>query len=141
MRGHPRSTQWPPSTNLLAFLPTTFISISLPLSFHPHHRPRTQRTRFDAPHDILIPLSHPFPLDCSSLSFTNRTPHLPLLIFDTPYTILAHPAYWYPNPEPNLESGANIDCCKLYRDNKPVSITSTPLAFHPWPVFRGSSVF
>ncbi|KAJ3486418.1 hypothetical protein NLI96_g4259 [Meripilus lineatus] len=21
--------------------------------------------------------------------------------------------------EPNLESGANIDCCKLYRDNKP----------------------
>ena len=24
-------------------------------------------------------------------------------------------------PEPNLESGANIDCCKLYRDNKAVS--------------------
>jgi ubiquitin-protein ligase len=23
--------------------------------------------------------------------------------------------------EPNLESGANIDCCKLYRDNRPVS--------------------
>jgi ubiquitin-conjugating enzyme E2 G2 len=23
--------------------------------------------------------------------------------------------------EPNLESGANIDCCKLYRENKPVS--------------------
>ncbi|KAG8813758.1 Ubiquitin-conjugating enzyme E2 7 [Serendipita sp. 401] len=22
--------------------------------------------------------------------------------------------------EPNLESGANIDCCKLYRENKPV---------------------
>lgn len=22
--------------------------------------------------------------------------------------------------EPNLESGANIDCCKLYRDNKAV---------------------
>ena len=22
--------------------------------------------------------------------------------------------------EPNLESGANIDCCKLYRDDKPV---------------------
>lgn len=22
--------------------------------------------------------------------------------------------------EPNLESGANIDCCKLYRDNKEV---------------------
>ena len=22
--------------------------------------------------------------------------------------------------EPNLESGANIDCCKLYRDNKQV---------------------
>lgn len=21
--------------------------------------------------------------------------------------------------EPNLESGANIDCCKLYRDNQP----------------------
>lgn len=21
--------------------------------------------------------------------------------------------------EPNLESGANIDCCKLYRDNRP----------------------
>lgn len=24
-------------------------------------------------------------------------------------------------PEPNLESGANIDCCKLYRDNRAVS--------------------
>lgn len=23
--------------------------------------------------------------------------------------------------EPNLESGANIDCCKLYRDNREVS--------------------
>ncbi len=23
--------------------------------------------------------------------------------------------------EPNLESGANIDCCKLYRDNRAVS--------------------
>lgn len=23
--------------------------------------------------------------------------------------------------EPNLESGANIDCCKLYRDNQAVS--------------------
>lgn len=23
-------------------------------------------------------------------------------------------------PEPNLESGANIDCCKLYRENKAV---------------------
>jgi ubiquitin-conjugating enzyme E2 G2 len=22
--------------------------------------------------------------------------------------------------EPNLESGANVDCCKLYRENKPV---------------------
>lgn len=22
------------------------------------------------------------------------------------------------NQEPNLESGANIDCCKLYRDNR-----------------------
>lgn len=22
------------------------------------------------------------------------------------------------NEEPNLESGANIDCCKLYRDNQ-----------------------
>jgi ubiquitin-conjugating enzyme E2 G2 len=22
------------------------------------------------------------------------------------------------SPEPNLESGANIDCCKLYRDNR-----------------------
>ena len=25
----------------------------------------------------------------------------------------------YPSLEPNLESGANIDCCKLYRDNRP----------------------
>ena len=24
------------------------------------------------------------------------------------------------NEEPNLESGANIDCCKLYRDNRGV---------------------
>lgn len=26
-----------------------------------------------------------------------------------------------PYAEPNLESGANIDCCKLYRDNRAVS--------------------
>jgi ubiquitin-conjugating enzyme E2 G2 len=26
--------------------------------------------------------------------------------------------------EPNLESGANIDCCKLYRENKPVSLSA-----------------
>jgi hypothetical protein len=26
--------------------------------------------------------------------------------------------------EPNLESGANIDCCKLYRENKPVRTAS-----------------
>lgn len=25
-------------------------------------------------------------------------------------------------PEPNLESGANIDCCKLYRDNREVRL-------------------
>lgn len=25
-----------------------------------------------------------------------------------------------PHTEPNLESGANIDCCKLYRDNREV---------------------
>ena len=30
----------------------------------------------------------------------------------------AHP----PCAEPNLESGANIDCCKLYRDNRAVSV-------------------
>jgi hypothetical protein len=24
--------------------------------------------------------------------------------------------------EPNLESGANVDCCKLYRENKAVSL-------------------
>ena len=28
----------------------------------------------------------------------------------------------HPASEPNLESGANIDCCKLYRDNKPVRV-------------------
>jgi ubiquitin-conjugating enzyme E2 G2 len=30
--------------------------------------------------------------------------------------------------EPNLESGANIDCCKLYRDNRPVRPALEPLA-------------
>lgn len=25
--------------------------------------------------------------------------------------------YYFATPEPNLESGANIDCCKLYRDD------------------------
>lgn len=34
-------------------------------------------------------------------------------------------AFWlFLDTEPNLESGANIDCCKLYRDNKAVSTTS-----------------
>ncbi len=33
-------------------------------------------------------------------------------------------------PEPNLESGANIDCCKLYRDNYAVS-ASELLPFPP----------
>jgi ubiquitin-conjugating enzyme E2 G2 len=34
-----------------------------------------------------------------------------------------------PHAEPNLESGANIDCCKLYRDDRPVrEIASTPRA-------------
>lgn len=28
--------------------------------------------------------------------------------------------------EPNLESGANIDCCKLYRDNKEVRFLTSP---------------
>ena len=28
--------------------------------------------------------------------------------------------------EPNLESGANIDCCKLYRDNHPVRAVPAP---------------
>jgi ubiquitin-conjugating enzyme E2 G2 len=29
--------------------------------------------------------------------------------------------------EPNLESGANVDCCKLYRDNKPVCLLFLPV--------------
>jgi ubiquitin-conjugating enzyme E2 G2 len=34
-----------------------------------------------------------------------------------------------PTPsEPNLESGANIDCCKLYRDNYPVTVPRRILA-------------
>ena len=32
--------------------------------------------------------------------------------------------------EPNLESGANIDCCKLYRDNKAVRPYAIPLHLH-----------
>lgn len=32
-----------------------------------------------------------------------------------------------PHLEPNLESGANIDCCKLYRENKPVRNLPCPL--------------
>jgi hypothetical protein len=35
--------------------------------------------------------------------------------------MLAKSAYLR-STEPNLESGANIDCCKLYRDNKAVSV-------------------
>jgi len=32
-------------------------------------------------------------------------------------------------PEPNLESGANIDCCKLYRENREVrQIFVVPMA-------------
>ena len=29
---------------------------------------------------------------------------------------------FFSSPEPNLESGANIDCCKLYRENNEVRI-------------------
>jgi ubiquitin-conjugating enzyme E2 G2 len=32
--------------------------------------------------------------------------------------------------EPNLESGANIDCCKLYRDNREVRELENPRFFH-----------
>jgi ubiquitin-conjugating enzyme E2 G2 len=32
--------------------------------------------------------------------------------------------------EPNLESGANIDCCKLYRDNRGVGDTCPSIADH-----------
>lgn len=41
--------------------------------------------------------------------------------------------------EPNLESGANIDCCKLYRDNKAVrSLSLSPLVLATCsPVPRG----
>jgi ubiquitin-protein ligase len=32
----------------------------------------------------------------------------------------AYPSLHHVQAEPNLESGANIDCCKLYRENKDV---------------------
>lgn len=42
------------------------------------------------------------------------------------------PLVWTLDVEPNLESGANIDCCKLYRDNYKVrsgfACTSRPPA-------------
>lgn len=61
-------------------------------------------------------------------------PHLLVLIniFDTLYLIFAHPASWHANPEPNLESGANIDCCKLYRDNRAVRVISPPSGSCSW---------
>ena len=87
------------------------------------------------------PSFHPIfpPSDYPSLGFAHRTSRLPLLIFVTPYPILAHPASRQTNPEPNLESGANIDCCKLYRDNKQVSNIPAPPTFNRWQVPRGSS--
>lgn len=98
-------------------------------------------TRFDAPPSICILLSYlPSPY-YSSLVFPHRTSPLPLLIFDALYTILIHPVLRHTNPEPNLESGANIDCCKLYRDNKAVSITSALLASYSRPVPRAPSLF
>ncbi|KAG8215223.1 ubiquitin-conjugating enzyme/RWD-like protein [Butyriboletus roseoflavus] len=34
--------------------------------------------------------------------------------------------------EPNLESGANIDCCKLYRDNRPAGMVPKHPAIKLW---------
>lgn len=45
-----------------------------------------------------------------SFMFSHLIKHLPL----TP-NVLTSSDY---HTEPNLESGANIDCCKLYRENK-----------------------
>lgn len=145
MREYPSLTQSPPSTNLIVILPTVSISISPPLLFHRYYRPyrgTVRGTRLGVLPDVYpaIPSFPHSPLpDYSSLIF--HISPLPLLIFDTLYSILAHPASWRTNSEPNLESGANIDCCKLYRDNKAVSTVSALPAFDSWPVFRFSSFF
>ena len=48
------------------------------------------------------------------------------LYLDLGFTLMA-------TTEPNLESGANIDCCKLYRDNRAVSTLPLPsIAFVGW---------
>lgn len=43
--------------------------------------------------------------------------------FHVGWCVLANPpcsdVFIITSKEPNLESGANIDCCKLYRDNRP----------------------
>ena len=53
------------------------------------------------------------------------------------------PPIYYVIPEPNLESGANIDCCKLYRDNRAVSprsdVSHDPLISHPACVYGRST--
>ena len=121
-------------------LPTVFTSISLPLSFHQHCRPRhgkAWRTRCDAHLTFLF--FHPVfsPPDYLLLVFTHLTSRLPLLVSDILYPILAYPASWHTNSEPNLESGANIDCCKLYRDDRPVSVIS----YFPVLSLAGSSSF
>ena len=77
----------------------------------------------------------------SFLQIIHRISRLPLLIFDMVYHILAHAAPSYTNSEPNLESGANIDCCKLYRDNKAVSVISVTPCVLFWPVSRASFFF
>lgn len=55
----------------------------------------------------------------------------------TPYTRTFLP---HGNSEPNLESGANIDCCKLYRDNRAVGTISlyTPV---PSPYLLHQSIY
>jgi hypothetical protein len=63
--------------------------------------------------------------------------HLPVLteIFDTLYHTLVHATSWGAGSEPNLESGANIDCCKLYRDDRAVSVISLLAGPSSWVVY------
>ncbi|TFY61607.1 hypothetical protein EVG20_g6993 [Dentipellis fragilis] len=70
-----------------------------------------------------VPLRHTSDLSCASIFYRPPSDRIPRQRQRHPPNTPRHatpvtPAHADRGAEPNLESGANIDCCKLYRDNR-----------------------
>ena len=151
MRSHSFTPPSPPGRSANA--PSSLLRLSVGLSLF-HSLPRRQRLHFDpaqpgrGPADVrtsvgtLEPRSErgegPLERDFdarrhvhSSSFFPLKRPHQHL--FADPAEPRKHDLKL---TEPNLESGANIDCCKLYRDNHPVrAVPSLDALLCPTPTF------